>query len=105
MKNKVHLISILFVLGLLTACSSSAATQEIVTPDPLPCGEEVEWETAVEILHQGEVEQVVQLHSLAVTLILKDGCEIKTVEPVIDDIFNEVENCGALCSDMILATE
>lgn len=105
MKNKAHLISILFILGLLTACSSSAATQEIVTPDLLPCGEEVEWETAVEILHQGEVEQVVQLHSLAVTLILKDGCEIKTVEPVIDDIFNEVEKCGTPCSDMILATE
>ncbi len=105
MKNKVHLISILFVLGLLTACSSSTATQETGIPDSLPCGEEVEWETAVSILHQGEVEQVVQLHSLEVTLILKDGCEIKTVEPVIDDIFNEVVNCGAPCADMILATE
>lgn len=105
MKNIAPLISILYVLGLLTACSSSTATQETGTPDPLPCGEEVEWETAVEILHQGEVEQIVQLHSLAVTLILKDGCEIKTVEPVIDDIFNEVVNCGELCADMILATE
>lgn len=105
MKSKFHLISFSLILALLAACSPSAGTKENNIPDPLPCGEEVEWDIAVNILNQGDVEQVVQLHSLEVTLILKDGCEIKTVEPMIDDIFKEVERCGAPCADMILATE
>ncbi len=105
MKSKYYLISFSLILILLAACSTNAETQENGIPDPLPCGEEVEWDVAVKILNQGDVEQVVQLHSLEVTLILDDGCEIKTVEPVIDDIFQEVEKCGSPCEGMILATE
>ncbi len=107
MKSRMYFIplALALVLILLTACSNGANPQENGIPDPLPCGEEVEWDVAVKILHQGDVEQVVQLHSLAVTLILDDGCEIETVEPVIDDIFQEVEKCGSPCENMILATE
>ena len=105
MKSRMYFIPLALVLILLTACSPGANPQENGIPDPLPCGEEVEWDAAVKILNQGGVEQVVQLHSLEVTLILEDGCEIKTVEPVIDDIFQEVEKCGSPCEGMILATE
>jgi hypothetical protein len=59
----------------------------------------------VEILNTGEVEMVAQLHSLEVILTLKNGTEIRTVEPIIDAIFEEVEKCGQPCSQILLATE
>ena len=102
--RKLFLVfSILTIFG--AACSSSPTVEPNGIPDPLPCGEEVEWDLAVKILNQGNVEQVVQLHSLEVTLILEDGCEIKTIEPLIDAIFDEVQMCGEKCEEMILATE
>ena len=80
---------------------SGCSTPEITTAYP----EEVPWETAIEILNSGEVFSVVQLHSLVVTLTLMDGTEVKTIEPMIDAIFQEVEKCGSPCEDIILATE
>lgn len=90
---------LLFIIFILNACGSPGSTPEIA------CGSDVTWEQAIEILNQGNVEQVVQLHSLDVELILNDGCTYSTVEPVIDDIFTEVEKCGDPCSDIIRATE
>jgi len=90
----------LLVSIFLTACS--AGTQPS-TPTPLP--EEVDWPTAVNLLRTGEVEQVFQLHNLTVTLYFKDGQQVKTIEPVIDAIFAEVETCGNPCSNILLATE
>lgn len=84
------------IILILSACGS--------TPE-IPCGSDVTWEQAIEILNQGDVEQVFQTHSLAVELLLKDGCTYNTVEPVIDDIFTEVEKCGAPCAGIMLATE
>lgn len=105
MKFRSFTIILLVTFSLLSACSPAASGEEADIPDPLPCGERVEWDLAVRILNQGEVEQVVQLHSLEVRLILEDGCEIVTTEPAIDDIFLEVEKCGTACEGMILATE
>ena len=73
--------------------------------EPTPYPSEVDWETAVEILNTGDVEMVAQLHSLEVFLTLNDGTEIRTVEPIIDAIFEEVEKCGQPCSQILLATE
>lgn len=73
--------------------------------DPTHYPSEVNWKTAVEILNTGEVEMVAQLHSLDVTLTMKDGSQIDTVEPTIDAIFQEVEKCGQPCSQIVLATE
>ena len=86
----------LFVLLVTTGCTGTPAT-------PYPA--DVEWETAVEILSAGDVEMVVQLHSLDITLTMKDGSEIHTVEPTIDAIFDEIEKCGEPCSQIALATE
>ena len=98
MNAKIHLWMGLVVLLLLltTGCAEAA-----VTPYP----DEVDWETAVEILNTGEVEMVTQLHSLDVTLTMKDGSEIHTVEPTIDAIFSEIEKCGEACSQIMMATE
>ena len=63
------------------------------------------WNEAIIILNNGEVKEVFQAHNLNVTLILKDGTQINTIEPSIDNIFDEVEKCGKPCSKIILATE
>jgi len=63
------------------------------------------WNEAIRILNGGEVEKIAQAHSLDVTLILKDGRKIKTKEPGIDDIFDEVEKCGEPCKEILLFTE
>lgn len=87
---------VLLLLLLVAGCAGTEAT---------PYPDEVDWETAVEILNTGEVEMVTQLHSLDVTLTMKDGSEIHTVEPTIDDIFAEIEKCGEPCSQIMMATE
>ncbi len=81
---------------------SACATEK---PDPTPYPGEVDWETAIEILNSGEVEMVAQFHSLEVILTLKDGTEIRTIEPTIDAIFEEVQKCGQPCREVLLATE
>lgn len=65
----------------------------------------VSWETAVLILNTGRVTEVVQSHNLDVALTLADGSQITTIEPVLDDIFREVERCGNICSEISLITE
>ncbi len=73
--------------------------------NPTAYPSEVDWETAVEILNSGDVEQIYQLHNLEVGFTMKDGQEIKTIEPSIDAIFHEVDKCGTPCSNIMLATE
>jgi hypothetical protein len=97
MKRLVLLLTLALILA---ACSGAVPVD---TPTPYPGT--VDWETAVAILHSGEVEQVFQLHSLEVTFYMKDGSQIQTTEPAIDAIFQEVENCGAPCEGIALATE
>jgi hypothetical protein len=94
-----QIMGLLFLL-ILAGCNAS----ETASP-PTPYPDEVDWETAVEILNTGEVEMVVQLHSLDVMLTMKDGSEIHTVEPTIDAIFDEIERCGEPCSQIALTTE
>ena len=91
---------VLLAILVLASCSGAGTA---VTPTPYP--EEVDWETAVGILISGEVEMVMQAHSLDVTLTMKDGSNIHTVEPQIDAIFAEIDKCGEPCSQIILATE
>ncbi|MBW8011946.1 MAG: hypothetical protein FVQ83_12015 [Chloroflexi bacterium] len=59
----------------------------------------------MEILNSGEVVTISQLHNLEVTLELMDGRMIKTVEPRIDAIFEEIDTCGEICSNIIRVTE
>jgi hypothetical protein len=93
------LFTIVVIAVLLTSCSG------INPVEPTPWPETVDWETAVEILHSGHVDSIVQLHSLSVTFLMDDGSQIKTVEPEIDLIFREVDQCGKPCEGITLATE
>ena len=100
MQIRVQTMSgLLFLLCVLLLGCGGARTE------PTPYPGEVDWETAIEILNSGAVEMAAQLHNLTVTLVLKDGSEIRTVEPTIDAIFDEVEKCGKPCSGITLATE
>ena len=79
---------IVFLLGLLSACASNTGV-----PDPFAPGEEVSWSQAIEILSEGNVVEVAQLHDLSVFLTLKDGSRYSTIEPEIDAIIHELDRC------------
>jgi inhibitor of cysteine peptidase len=68
-------------------------------------GETISWEEAQALFLSGEVVQVVQLHSLQVTLTLKDGRQVVTLEPSIDEVLRLIEACGEPCADLMVATE
>lgn len=97
---KKTIITLLLVTLFLTACNAGKAVETIT---PLP--DRVDWPTAITLLQTGQVEQAMQAHNLTVTLTLKDGQQVTTIEPVIDAIFDEIQSCGAPCSNIILATE
>jgi hypothetical protein len=96
---------ILLGLLVLSACTPAPGTEGIDHPTAFPCNAEVTWSQAIEILNSGQVESVMQTHSLEVSFVLKDGCRIWTIEPHIDDIFAEVQKCGDLCANISLGTE
>lgn len=75
------------------------------TLDQPPVRSDVPWNEALEILNSGHVVMVAQTHSLDVELSLDDGSTVRTKEPGIDEIFNEVTKCGEQCTGIILATE
>jgi DNA-directed RNA polymerase alpha subunit len=87
------------ILIILLISLSACGGNKVVT------SEEVDWQTAVEVLNSGQVTEIMQTHDLQVTLTLDDGSQIVTVEPSIDDIFREVELCGNTCSKIVLITE
>ena len=96
---------LLIILTLAVIISGCNRIGNNTVPTSTHYPDEVPWELAVDILNRGEVDTVVQLHNLTVTLLLKDGTEIKTIEPVIDAIFEEVDKCGQPCDNIALATE
>ena len=67
--------------------------------------DEVEWLYAQAMIMNGEVERVVQTHALKVTLFLKDGRALVTVEPDIDELLKVIKLCGEKCADIVIATE
>jgi hypothetical protein len=77
-------------------------------PEPseeVPGREQIEWEEAKNLILNGEVTEVFQLHSLEVILTLEDGTTVVTIEPNIDDVFDVLEECGEVCADVTVATE
>ena len=90
---------------LLSACATPTQT---ATPAPSPTPGQagsVSWEDAKALILRGEVRQVMQLHSLKVTLYLRNGQQLDTVEPQIDEVIKVVRQCGARCADVMIATE
>ncbi len=121
------LIITVFAAALLTACAEFApgdsaeekegATDGTVSsevePDEQPPPEEksgtdhaeVTWAEAVELLSKGEVQLVSQAHNLEVSLLLKNGRTVTTVQPQIDAILDAIVACGEECSNIVIVSE
>lgn len=65
----------------------------------------VTWPTVLRLMESCLVREVFQSHALDVTVLLKDGRLLRTVEPIIDEIFKVEERTRALCGSIIIATE
>ena len=73
-------------LALLPALIAVAAC---TPPAPLPPdGSDIPWPQAVQLLQHCEVDSVFQLHDLTVSMTLKDGRTLHTVEPHIDAVIS-----------------
>jgi hypothetical protein len=91
--------------------------QSYPAPQPGPSGQSgypapgvnkapmITWEDAQNLILEGSVSQVTQLHNLTVILDLKDGSTVKTIESSIDEVFKVIDQCGDKCADIIRATE
>lgn len=86
----------LILLGLFVLAACAPAYTE---------GQVISWDQVGELLHSGQVTMVVQLHSMEVQLTLRSGVTVKTTEPTIDAIFEEIQACGAPCANIALAME
>ncbi|MCL5429283.1 MAG: hypothetical protein M1347_05720 [Chloroflexi bacterium] len=85
----------LVIIFLLAACSPALPAD----------GQTISWGHAIELLYDGRVTAVVQLHSLEVRLTLRSGVTVITAEPTIDAIFDEIQRCGAPCANIVQAME
>ena len=90
---------------------ASGSTQS-QTSDPYPEMEvnpedavEIEWGEAEKIIMNGVVARVTQTHDGLVILQLKEGIVFTTRQPQVDDVLKVIEECGELCSDILVATE
>ena len=88
------IFSTLMTLVFLTACA----------PDPTKQPGYVPWGEAVKLIASKKVTVVAQAHSLDVMLEFEDGSSVYTVEPYIDAIYAELENC-LKCDEILIATE
>jgi hypothetical protein len=72
---------------------------------PMPMLTEISWQTAREMILNGQVISVSQSHSLQVDLTLTDGRVLHTVEPQINEILRVIIQCGERCRGIVVATE
>lgn len=94
------------MVAFLSACTSnSAEPNELAEQVNMTVPEEIEWEQAKEMILAGKVKTLTQAHDHTVILTLKDGSQFTAKEPVLDDIFRLVEQCGAKCAEVMIATE
>lgn len=93
------------VAGSFAFLTPLVAAQPPGTKQPMPMLQDISWQTAQEMILGGQVTAVSQSHSLKVSLTLKDGRVLRTVEPQIDEVIRLVNQCGAACRAITVATE
>ena len=94
-------LSILILSLVLSSCSIGVDKSNSLCS----VEQDLPWEDALEVLYVCEVENVVQTHSLAVNIILKNDIVVSTKEPRIDEIFRVISQCGEKCKHIGLITE
>lgn len=65
----------------------------------------IPWPKAVSLIENCSVDMVTQTHSLDIYLSLKNGKEVVTVEPTIDEVFKVVTEAQKTCGSYPVATE
>lgn len=107
--KRPRLAMAILALTMLDACDrvplQTIPPTPLETPGVISTPTIIKWSDAEAAIMAGKVREVVQLHSLKVTLTLKDGQTLVTIEPIIDEVFRVIERCGKKCSDIVLATE
>ena len=73
-------------------------------PGPEQGSTPVVWDEATKLILDGKVVQVTQYDNLIVILVLEDGQIVSTREPVIDEVFNLIKECGDPCKDIEVPT-
>jgi len=63
------------------------------------------WKSGVKLIRTCAVASVGQTHAREVSISLKDGRRVRTVEPMIDDLFEVVDKSVADCGMIPMATE
>jgi hypothetical protein len=91
------------LLALLIVAASALAYFQLTVPPPSRTI--VSWVEAIAVLRTGQVTQVIQTHSLYVSLWLKNGSVITTKEPTIYSISDELRKCGDPCKNIVFGTE
>jgi uncharacterized protein YceK len=105
MKSIVIILWVLLSLVLSACTSNTSEANKTGEEVNLTIPQETDWEQAKEWILAGKVETLTQAHNLTVILVLKDGSQFTTKEPVLDEIFKVVEQCSAKCSEITIATE
>jgi hypothetical protein len=65
----------------------------------------ISWYHAIELLKACQVTLATQTHAHDVYLTLKDGRKVRAVEPMIDDVFDVVNQTRETCGTFPIATE
>ncbi|MBI2029843.1 hypothetical protein HYT02_05485 [Candidatus Gottesmanbacteria bacterium] len=65
----------------------------------------ISWEEAVELIESCQVKSMSQTHNLDVNLTLLNNTQVRTKEPIIDEVFNVAEDYSEECGIPLEATE
>jgi|SRR3989344_7594907 len=68
-------------------------------------GQEIPWAEAMSLIEECRVEGIMQTHALQVSLTLKTGLRLGSLEPKIDDVIEAVRKAEPQCGNISMATE
>ncbi len=76
-----------------------AAPGQALYPEP-QSGDTVNWSQAVAMLNNGEISQILKTDNLELTLNLKDGRSLITIEPKDGMLQVVIDQCGDPCASL-----
>ena len=110
-KRKILIVFIVLLIILITSSfyfiflkkdkTNSTETNTIITTITSPPITEISWQEAIDLIQNCQIKTVFQKHNLIVTLTDKNNQIFKTIEPNIDDIFDQTNHLRSDCNDII----
>jgi len=109
-RRKIFIIFIILLIVLVVSSSSFVFFQKnkskpintnpsaTITP---PAITEITWQEAIDLIQECQIQTVFQKHNLTVTLTNKNNQIFETIEPNIDDIFDQTNHLRSDCNDII----